>query len=217
MIQKPNFTSSVIYPLAEAWKYGERAFRYCQHDIGHALAALSYAAACLGWSIELCSEAGDSNVAHWLGLDRSDDFVEHERETADLFCRLRTDRQIQVNSMATVYHKSYIRGMVWNRRTIKWTAFLPLADHRRSVGTSAKTRYHRRTLASPSLATAIPSHNLTASRLIRQRRSAQQFNGKAESLPLADFQRMLLALLANAKPPYTAWNCRPSASIYICA
>jgi hypothetical protein len=29
----------------EAWKYGERAYRYCQHDIGHALGALSYAAA----------------------------------------------------------------------------------------------------------------------------------------------------------------------------
>ena len=24
----------------EAWKYGERAFRYCQHDVGHAIAAL---------------------------------------------------------------------------------------------------------------------------------------------------------------------------------
>jgi len=24
----------------EAWKYGERAFRYCQHDTGHAMAAL---------------------------------------------------------------------------------------------------------------------------------------------------------------------------------
>ena len=32
----------------EAWKYGMRAFRYCQHDVGHALAALVYAAAALG-------------------------------------------------------------------------------------------------------------------------------------------------------------------------
>src|SRR5207247_2455008 len=31
----------------EAWKYGARAFRYCQHDLGHALAAVAYAAACL--------------------------------------------------------------------------------------------------------------------------------------------------------------------------
>jgi SagB-type dehydrogenase family enzyme len=32
----------------EAWKYGKRAFRYCQHDVGHAFAALHYAAAALG-------------------------------------------------------------------------------------------------------------------------------------------------------------------------
>ena len=29
----------------EAWKYGERAFRYCQHDTGHAIATVRYAAA----------------------------------------------------------------------------------------------------------------------------------------------------------------------------
>ena len=33
----------------EAWKYGERAFRYCQHDIGHAIAAVRLAAALVGW------------------------------------------------------------------------------------------------------------------------------------------------------------------------
>ena len=32
----------------EAWKYGERAFRYCQHDCGHAIAALSLSAALPG-------------------------------------------------------------------------------------------------------------------------------------------------------------------------
>ena len=31
----------------EAWKYGERGFRYCQLDLGHALGALRYAAAAL--------------------------------------------------------------------------------------------------------------------------------------------------------------------------
>src|SRR6185436_11270901 len=37
----------------EAWKYGERAFRYCQHDAGHAVGALRIAAATLGWSARL--------------------------------------------------------------------------------------------------------------------------------------------------------------------
>lgn len=37
----------------EAWKYGERAFRYCQHDAGHAIAAARYASAALGWQAQL--------------------------------------------------------------------------------------------------------------------------------------------------------------------
>jgi SagB-type dehydrogenase family enzyme len=41
--------TSIIW--REAWKYGERAFRYCQHDVGHALAALRFAAAALGWRV----------------------------------------------------------------------------------------------------------------------------------------------------------------------
>src|SRR5213079_34077 len=51
----------------EAWKYGERAFRYCQHDVGHALAAIRMAAAVLGWSARLVDSAGDSEVEGWLG------------------------------------------------------------------------------------------------------------------------------------------------------
>ena len=37
----------------EAWKYGERAFRYCQHDTGHAVAALRIAAAMIGWHVRV--------------------------------------------------------------------------------------------------------------------------------------------------------------------
>jgi SagB-type dehydrogenase family enzyme len=58
----------------EAWKYGERAFRYCQHDVGHALASLRYAAATLGWSARLLDVPGDDDVASLLGLDREADF-----------------------------------------------------------------------------------------------------------------------------------------------
>lgn len=33
----------------EAWKYRARAYRYVNHDLGHAMAALQYAAGMLGW------------------------------------------------------------------------------------------------------------------------------------------------------------------------
>jgi SagB-type dehydrogenase family enzyme len=56
----------------EAWKYGERAFRYCQHDVGHAIAAVRYAAATLGWSARLIADVSDPTIAAMLGLTQSE-------------------------------------------------------------------------------------------------------------------------------------------------
>ncbi len=67
----------------EAWKYGQRAYRYCQHDIGHALAALSFAAATLGWRLHPLTELADKDVAAMLGLDRTGDFQDAEPENPD--------------------------------------------------------------------------------------------------------------------------------------
>ena len=64
----------------EAWKYGERAFRYCQHDTGHAIGALRLAAAMLGWRMHLLPHWSDAQVATLLGLDRDADYADAERE-----------------------------------------------------------------------------------------------------------------------------------------
>ncbi|XP_020585650.1 uncharacterized protein LOC110028232 [Phalaenopsis equestris] len=53
----------------EAWKYGERAFRYCNHDIGHAIAAVAIAAASLGWDVRLLDGLGHDDLHCFLGLD----------------------------------------------------------------------------------------------------------------------------------------------------
>ena len=68
----------------EAWKYGERAFRYCQHDIGHALGAMRFAAAALGWTLCLLDRVSDSEVSRMLGLDRDADYAGAEREHPEL-------------------------------------------------------------------------------------------------------------------------------------
>ena len=67
----------------EAWKYGERAFRYCQHDVGHAIGALRIAAATLGWSAVLLHGLADKTIDDLLGLDRAQDFAGAEREQTD--------------------------------------------------------------------------------------------------------------------------------------
>ena len=68
----------------EAWKYGERAFRYCQHDAGHAIGALRIAAGTLGWSARVLDQVADETIAALLGLDRDADFAGAERESAEL-------------------------------------------------------------------------------------------------------------------------------------
>ena len=64
----------------EAWKYGERAFRYCQHDLGHAIAALGVAAALVGWRAVMLPAWSHRAIAALTGVDRDEDFVDAERE-----------------------------------------------------------------------------------------------------------------------------------------
>lgn len=58
----------------EAWKYGERAYRYCQLDAGHAMAALRYSAALLGWQLHIETGITDHALATLCGINRSHDF-----------------------------------------------------------------------------------------------------------------------------------------------
>lgn len=200
----------------EAWKYGERAFRYCQHDIGHALATLSYAAASLGWTIELLSEAADADIAKWLGLDRTGDFVEHEHEAADLFCRLHSSRQ-NSEAFSSERLSQLLQSATWQgkaerlsgRHFYRW----PIIDE--ISQTTQKPATARERWLPPAFELPRPNHNPAASRLIRQRRSAQHFNGQASALPLSDLHRILLALLPNAKPPFLSWNWPPQVHLIL--
>ena len=65
----------------EAWKYGKRAYRYCMHDAGHAIGALSIAAAGLGWRTRLLDALGTEDLALLMGTFRPH---EAEREEADV-------------------------------------------------------------------------------------------------------------------------------------
>ena len=64
----------------EAWKYGERAFRYCQHDLGHAIAAIGFSAALAGWRAAVLPTWSHASIATMTGIDREEDFIEAERE-----------------------------------------------------------------------------------------------------------------------------------------
>lgn len=199
----------------EAWKYGERAYRYCQHDTGHALAALRYAAAALGWSIEVLAEWADEDVAHVLGLNRSDEFIKGEFESPDLICRVHTHpatTPLEIKPLLNAAHSGTWFGKAESLRAYhlyKW----PIID---DVAHAARKW---RTEVTPWQ--AIPRQPLysggtkTAAEIIRGRRSAQHFDTKMPPLPAVDFFRMLEAVLPSAKIPFGCWPWAPKIHLFI--
>jgi SagB-type dehydrogenase family enzyme len=196
----------------EAWKYGLRAYRYCQHDAGHALAAISYAAATLGWRVERLRWT-DRDIAGALGLDREADFDPDEREAPDLALwvghgpptneiidRLRsTPRRFQgrANRLSTG-HRNWHGIEVVDRACERGPTPTP----------SSET-----TAALPALAPhAVMA---TAADLIRQRRSAVDFDGRT-GISTASWFAMLDALLPRASaPPWDAWPDRPRVNLLL--
>ncbi|MGH8551200.1 MAG: hypothetical protein ACRERU_21855 [Methylococcales bacterium] len=57
----------------ESWNYGERTFRYCHHDVGHAIGTVTFAAATLGWKTRLIHSVTDNELATLLGLRQQKD------------------------------------------------------------------------------------------------------------------------------------------------
>jgi SagB-type dehydrogenase family enzyme len=75
----------------ESWKYGERAFRYCNLDTGHALGALAFAARLHGWQLTCLNAAGDREIHTVLGFDRTP-WRPMEEEHPELICRVSVRR-----------------------------------------------------------------------------------------------------------------------------
>ncbi|MEJ2654088.1 MAG: SagB/ThcOx family dehydrogenase [Acidihalobacter sp.] len=193
----------------EAWKYGERAYRYCQHDIGHALAAARYAAATLGWRVQLLADWSDADLASLLGIDRDADFGDAEREHPDLLLRIDTADAAPTDAGAML---AAVRGGHWfgraNRLSDKHGFDWPVIDEAATAcvkPTTSEPQWQWQTLP------ALPPDARTpgAVELIRQRRSAQAFDGTT-GIAAADFYRMLdLSLPRPGIPPWDAIAWEP--------
>jgi len=57
----------------EAWKYRDRAYRYCCHDLGHAMMSLVLAARALGLPGGVVAHFSDLRLTHTLGVAESDE------------------------------------------------------------------------------------------------------------------------------------------------
>ncbi len=114
--------SSIVW--REAWKYGERAWRYTQLDCGHALKALEISALILGWKIEVVNTK-DSTLQNLIGFDQAQRFIPQERELPDMLLLVSFNdisenklKEIDINKIRDSLEKTY-RGKA-NQLSHNW-------------------------------------------------------------------------------------------------
>ncbi|HEX5363246.1 MAG TPA: nitroreductase family protein [Gallionella sp.] len=174
----------------EAWKYGERAFRYCQLDMGHVLAAVSYAAALHGWKPCLLN-LEPSALAHGLGLDREADFDGVEGEEAEVVVALTSDDPLPMSWQ----HWEGLPSLLDPRPLYRWPVIDEVATATRGRGPDA--------LVAAAVAPRA-ADEIGAARVILKRRSAQAFDGESV-MPQALFGRMLASLMPGGSPVWELW------------
>jgi SagB-type dehydrogenase family enzyme len=203
----------------EAWKYGERAFRYCQHDLGHAIAAVSMAAGLVGWRARLLPEWSHRAIAAATGIDRDQDFVEAEREEPGCLIAVTAGEALDCSGETAAPFADVVARGQWSGRAsqlsedhIAWSFIDEVArateDPGRSTDAAAlrEAPDHRARLDRPG----------DARMLLLQRRSALAFDGRS-TIDRATFVDMLSPVLPGARRPWTAswWTPRVHLAIFV--
>ena len=212
----------------EAWKYGERAFRYCQHDVGHAIGALRFSAAVHGWTLRLLPTWSDAQVAALLGVERDEDRAGGaEREEPECVALVAASSSWVADAAVLVEaaRKASWRGRA-NRLSANhadWPIIDRVTDATRYQGSGigdqgSGTRDPGSGVRDPGPGisrswTQGPLSRLRARDVILRRRSAVAFNPRA-SLSKDRFLSMLSRLQPQA-PPWDAIDWPPQVHLAI--
>ncbi len=222
----------------EAWKYGERAFRYCNHDVGHAIGTARIAAATLGWTLVLLDGVEQNTVARLLGTDRRADFADVEAEHPDCLAvvwsqedvaseasPVKAERECLPLYLDAALVKEVAERSRWHGRANRLSR--DHAVHWDIIDEAAEASWKTQSgQVAVSLSRAVPSpfreegrgerQALDAGQIIRQRRSAVAFDGKT-SITAATFFRMMERVMPGAdrpllqRPmPWDAWPYEPA-------
>ncbi|MCO4784101.1 MAG: SagB/ThcOx family dehydrogenase [Candidatus Cloacimonetes bacterium] len=171
----------------EAWKYGERAFRYCQLDMGHSIAAVSISAKMMGYDLKRDYNYSQKVAHDLLKIDQSN---RHDLEREDL----ELGAWLVPSKDDFVANKGYLSNLEvkdihldvnqLSRDHRKWSAIEQVADATLAIPKSSPKpddiSYSRE--KNPK--------DYNAIQLIRQRRSAASYDG-VTSISLTEFKCML--------------------------
>jgi SagB-type dehydrogenase family enzyme len=208
----------------EAWKYGERAFRYCQHDLGHAIAAVSIAAALDAHRVVMLPEWSQRDIASLVGIDRDEDYFEAEREEPG--CLLAVTSEPSERRASTLLGATLrtskgrdalmraVRSGRWTGRAsqlsedhVQWTFIDEIAQATDDAG-------HPSPPAPPAFPTAAAS--LARRALLLQRRSALALDG-VSTVGQERFYTILAQAMPVAGAPWDAvwWDARIHLALFV--
>lgn len=179
----------------ESWKYGERAFRYCQHDIGHVIACCGLAAALQGWSVQMIAECERDELAGLLGIDTQEG---PEAERAECLLAIVPQQHQQVRDPELHGLRPTAQPAIANRLSPYHHDWPIINDVARATARLARQTGARCpiTLGRESAIADGELRSCTARQLIHQRRSAIAMD---PSVPLdgAAFVRLCRRLLPD--------------------
>ena len=196
----------------EAWKYGERAYRYCQHDLGHALGALNIAANLNGWNVTVLDEFSNAKVDSLLGLNQSPQLAQ-EVEYVDCVCWVSAKpadlhkvkqwlNQLgdfnytgQANQLSQLHQDWPIINAVFKASHQLDFSFIS-EETKTSSGYAVNSEYVINCIKS------LPSDE-SAQGLIQQRRSAQSFDREASIISSELFLTQLQKTLPTQSVPFS--------------
>jgi SagB-type dehydrogenase family enzyme len=197
----------------EAWKYGERAFRYCQHDAGHALATLRIAAAALGWGLVLFDRISDSAIAGLFGLNRGDDYGQAEREEPELLALITPGLQLPAPQLLNGLMAGSVSARWCGRANalspehgVQWPVIDEVAQAtRRSTSAPITEDFSRFPTAEELFGIPVRHGLLTAEKAILGRRSAVSMDGST-AISQQAFFRMLARLIPTRDGRSMPWD-----------
>ncbi|EIJ43713.1 SagB-type dehydrogenase domain protein [Beggiatoa alba B18LD] len=202
----------------EAWKYGERAFRYCQHDIGHALGAITYAAQSLGWSTHVLTQWSDEEIAQLFGLNQESSFNQAEKEVPEVvLCITAANSVSNLQQIDAKPLQFLLKNQIWlgqanilsKKKQFQWDII--------DVAVKATEKPYTTEIIPPTPLN-IPRPPLeccsaTASQLIRQRRSAQQFDATGTMSKDTFFRILDSVLPRNNQFPFNVLPQTPAINL----
>ncbi|MBI3610133.1 MAG: SagB/ThcOx family dehydrogenase [Nitrospirae bacterium] len=188
----------------EAWKYGERAFRYCQHDAGHAIATVSLAAAGLGWKATLLDALSTDALSHLLGVFDPQDA---EPEHPDCLLAIYPQGKNGIEPAVPEETIESFRGFQWQGRPnrlspdhIDW----PMIAQATVATRKPATRRIEGTVAPAANPLNIGPADISFRKIIHQRRSALAFNGQTGISREAFYQILMKTLPGPGQFPFNA-------------